>query len=142
MPLLRVLLAFAVAVSVTALVSSAISTTMVLQNLAAMGTEIPPDVRLETYFHDFLGFAPVYAAVVAVGFLIAFLIAELIIRLLPALRIVAFTAAGGAAIFAALTLMEALLFEMPLIAAARTDMGVVGLVGAGALGGWIYARLS
>ena len=142
MQLLRVLLAFAVAVAVTALLSSAISTTMVLQNLTAMGAELPSDVRLEAYIHDFLGFAPVYAGVVAVGFLVAFLVAELIIRLLPVLRSVAFTAAGGAAVFAALTLMEALLFEMPLIAAARTGAGVIALVGSGALGGWIYARLS
>jgi hypothetical protein len=142
MQFLRVALAFAIAVAIAAIGGSLISTTTVLQNQQALGLEIPASEWLSAYVHDVIGFAPVYGGVVAVGFVVAFLVAEVLQRLLPGLRTLAFTLAGGAAVFAALALMEVLLFEMPLIAAARTDLGVVALAGAGALGGFVYAKLA
>lgn len=82
-----------------------------------------------------------YLAVILVALLLGFLVATLLKRFLPQLARVAFPLAGAAAIGATLGLMYMQFHTVP-ISGARSTMGFVSQVLAGAFGGWIFAKLS
>ncbi len=82
-----------------------------------------------------------YLAVILVALLLGFLVATLLKRFLPQLARVAFPIAGAAAIGATLGLMYMQFHTVP-ISGARSTMGFVSQVLAGAFGGWLFARLS
>lgn len=137
----RRLVGFALAVFVTAALSSVIQTLRVHAGLSAMGVEIPLGLRLSAIGHDLLGFAPAYAGIVAAGFLIAFLVAGLIRRHASRAGRWLHALAGGAAILTALLTMEALL-GMSVIAGARGTLGIALFALAGAIGGALFARVA
>lgn len=137
----RRLVGFALAVLVTAALSSLIQTLRVHAGLSAMGVEIPLGLRLSAISHDLLGFAPTYAAIVAAGFLIAFLVVGLIRRYASRAGRWLHALAGGAAILTALLTMEALL-GMSVIAGARGTLGIALFALAGVIGGALFARIS
>lgn len=82
-----------------------------------------------------------YLAVILVALLLGFLVATLLKRFLPQLARVAFPIAGAAAIGATLGLMYMQFHTVP-ISGARSTMGFVSQVLAGAFGGWLFAKLS
>jgi hypothetical protein len=82
-----------------------------------------------------------YLVIVAVALLIGFLIATILKRFLPNLARVAYPIAGGAAIAVALGLMYIMFQTIP-ISGARSTMGFLAQVFAGAIGGWVFARIA
>jgi hypothetical protein len=138
---LRHLLAWLLAVAVTAVAGTIVQTQFNLGAIAALGAPVPADARLATTLHDLAGFAPLFAAVTAAGFLVAFLVAGLLLRFLPDYRKLVFTLAGVAAIAVAIVLMNAMLPVTP-IAATRSLAGFAALAATGAPGGWIFAVLA
>ncbi|TVP88950.1 MAG: hypothetical protein EA347_05105 [Thioalkalivibrio sp.] len=135
---LRVALAWFAAVVVTAGAGSVIQTQFNLAMIQQLGAPVPIPVRLETTLHDLASFAPTYALLVAAGFLVALPISGLLARLWPGGRIVLHALAGGAAIVAALLVMNAVL-PATMIGAARFPSGVAALALAGVLGGLLFA---
>ncbi|MCC5812437.1 MAG: hypothetical protein JJU06_18905 [Ectothiorhodospiraceae bacterium] len=139
--LIRVTPAFVVAVAVTAVLSSIAQTQYNMLALTAMGVLVPPGTWLQVVLRDLVGFAPIYAIVVAVAFLLAFIVAAQLARWLPRQRMVLFMLAGAAGILAAVLLINGLAPMTP-VAITRYLTGTAILCGAGAVGGWVYMLLA
>lgn len=137
--MVRLFVAFAAAVLVAAILGSVAQTQFNLAFIAQLGVEVPLAVRLESTVADLVGFAPLYAAAVAVAFAIAFSLTELVARRM-AWRGSLFAIAGGAAIAVAILLANAALPMTP-VAATRVVSGIAVLALAGAVGGWVYHAL-
>lgn len=137
---MRRLLGFVLAVVITAALSSMVQTLRVHAELGAMGAEIPFATRLSAIGQDLLGFAPTYAAIVAVGFLIAFAMTGLIRRYAQRIGRWLHAVAGGAAILITLLLMQTVL-GMSVIAGARGVLGIALFSLIGVLGGAVFARV-
>lgn len=133
-------LAFLAAVLVASALGSLVQTQVALASLTALGVEVGLGERLTATGADLLGFAPMYAGVVAAGFLLAFPVAALIARRLPRLRHRLHALAGACAILTALVLMRELIGLMP-IASARGVGGLTLHALAGAVGGLTFAGL-
>ncbi len=150
MGLLRVPIAFIVAVLVGTALSALAHTHFVLMELADVGVNVSLSDRLSTHLHDLIAFLPSYdpvagvpsmGIIMGVGFLLAFIIAAIVIRFLPGLRTIGYTLAGGVALWAMLSLMQQQFGTMP-IAGARTTLGLALQVAAGAVGGLTFSALS
>jgi hypothetical protein len=140
MQLFRILLAWLGAVVVTGATGSILQTQFNLAALAAIGATVPIGLRLQTTLQDIAGFGPLMALIAAGGFALALPVAAWLARRRPSWRITAYTAAGGAALAAALLLMNTLV-PITLIGATRGPGGFLALVAAGALGGRVFALL-
>ena len=81
-----------------------------------------------------------YLVIILVALLLGFLIAGLLKRFLPSLSSVAYPIAGAAAIGATLGLMY-LQFQTVPISGARSAPGFASQVLAGAIGGWVFAKI-
>ncbi len=139
--LLRLLFAWLAATAVTAVAGSIAQTQINLARIAGLGHSVGWRTRLETTWADLLGFAPIYALLVLAAFLFAFLVAGWLARRRPHWRGGLFTLAGAVAIAVMLWLMSMAL-PVTVIGAARFVHGQLLLIAAGALGGWVYARLT
>lgn len=135
---MRRLPAFVLAVLVATLWGSIAQTQVNLAALAELGAAIPASVRRDTTLQDLVGFAPLYVAVVVPGLLVAFPIAARLGR--RGGRRAWFTLAGFAALVAAIRLVDVLVPPPVLIAATRTNTGLVLLACGGALAGFVYAH--
>ena len=141
MPWLRRVLAFLLAVAISAALASVSSTHFVLAALADLGANIGFADRVRAYGHDLLGMGTLFGIIVAVGFLVAFPVATLPARFWPAGRAACYAAAGATAITVVLVAMQYFLEIMP-IAGARSSAGIIGQAAAGAVGGLAFALAS
>lgn len=114
------------------------------QQFAPQGIDVPLETQISWTLHDIAalytaGIYPLlYPTLIAAGFLIAFIVAAFVARLAPGLRIVIFTVAGAAAMFALLFLSKPVFFDVTLIYGGR-DMVPMALQGlAGAAGGFTF----
>jgi hypothetical protein len=130
--------AFLLALLACALCGSLAQTQFNLGELQALGVPVPFDVRLRTTWRDVYGFAPLYAAIVAVGLLPAFALAGWLARGRGS-RLPLYLLAGGTAVWAALASANALAGIPVLVFAARDPLGMACLIGGGALAGAVYA---
>jgi len=80
-----------------------------------------------------------YLVIILVSFAIAFGIAAVLKRFLPKLSGIAYPIAGAAAIGTALGLMY-ITFQTVPISGARSSLGFVSQMIAGAFGGWVYGK--
>jgi hypothetical protein len=135
---MRRTLAFIAAVFAATLWGSVAQTQSNLADLIALGADIPPALRMQTTLLDVLGFGPLYAAVVAATFLVAFALAAR----LPGARAMWFALAGFVGLIAAIRLIDAMVPPPVLIAATRGTPGLITMTLGGALGGFVYARLT
>ncbi len=140
MAYVKAALALIVAVGVAYIAAVTFSTHSVLQRLVALGVEIPINVRIETTIQDWMGMAPLYLLIIAVGFFIAFVVAGLLSRFFPSQRTIVFTVAGFVAIVTAILIMNAALGVTGL-AGARSTLGLLSQGLAGALGGYAFTRV-
>ncbi len=140
MSTVRWLLAWLAAVVVATILGSIIQTQFNLARIVALDIPIPLSRRLETTLFDLMSFAPLWAVIVALGLLIALVVALPVARRLPRMRTGVFVLAGFLAVGTALVVMNAMLPVTP-VGAARTLTGIVSISLAGALAGWVYARL-
>ena len=138
---LKTILAWAVAVVTAVLLGSLLQTQINLAALTALDVPISFAQRIAATWHDWTQFAPIYALLIAVTFLIAWIVAGMLNRLWPEWRTAVFVLAGGLSVWALLVIMAGVLPITP-IAAARSGTGVLALSLAGALGGWLYGRMT
>lgn len=82
-----------------------------------------------------------YLAIIAIALLAGFLIATILKRFLPNLARVAYPIAGAAAIAVTLGAMYMVFQTIP-ISGARSTMGFLSQMFAGAVGGWVFARIA
>lgn len=138
--LLRPLAAWLVGVVIAALLGSIAQSLGALRAIENLGVAIPFADVIATIAHDLVHFAPVWGAVVAVGFALALPVAAWLARRRAAWRVPLYALAGGVAVLAILLLMQATMGLMP-IASARSLLGVAGFVLGGALGALACERL-
>ncbi|WP_010485762.1 hypothetical protein [Pseudomonas sp. S9] len=135
----RVLLQFVLAVLVTTLVGSILQTQYNLAQLQALGAPMPIDVRVETTCLDVLGFSPVFAILVLLGFACALPMAAWLSKKVPDARWMLFALAGALGIFLGLTLVNAVLPMPTFIGANRSFVGTLGLMASGSVGALFFA---
>jgi hypothetical protein len=135
------LLAFVLAVIVTSLVGAGIHSQFVIANMIGLGHAVPFSERIAWTGHDMAGMFPTYAPIIAFAFLLALPIAWVISRRAMNLRTLGYTLAGAAAVICALLVMKQAL-DVSGVAGARTALGILAQGLAGAIGGWLFARVS
>ncbi len=141
-PLLRSVLAYVAAVLVTYAIGAIAATQGALASLPAIAQEsIDLGVRLSTTGADLLGMLPAYAPLIAVALLAGFLVTAFVLRWLPDLRTLGYTLAGAVALLALHLIMRQTFDGIVPIASTRTTLGLLVQVLAGAMGGWLFARL-
>jgi hypothetical protein len=150
--ILRVLVAFALAVVATYVIGSVLYTQSVLSGLTGLGVEVSLGERLaltgrniagmtDSAFGGFvLGHISTYPEAVVVGLLIAYLVATPVRMLLKPLAPIAYPAAGAVALFAIVYFIHTSL-SPGLFAGARSGVGMALQALAGALGGLVFALL-
>jgi len=139
--MLRVLKAFFPAVLLTYVLASIFSTQIILGNLQGMGVDVSSIVRLSTTFHDLVGLTSSYLLLILIAFLLGLPVAAGLNKLMPGHRLALFVLAGFVAIVALHLIMKAVL-GLSGIAATRTMFGLLTQGFAGAVGGYLYYRLS
>ncbi len=137
---LRIAFAFVAAVLCAAALGSVVQTQFNMAALLGMGVTVPATVWLESTLLDLLGFAPLYAVVVAATFLIAFAVAGLLVRLAGGYARLLFPLAGACGLLATILLANSLLPMTPL-AVTRHMLGTAALAVAGGIGGLVFAGL-
>ncbi|MCC2604987.1 hypothetical protein [Planctobacterium marinum] len=136
---IKLLLHFSVAVLTTFCIASIAHSQFVLAALTDVGVTIPLADRLSMTLSDLIGLLPGYGAIILLSLLVGFLIVEGLsrwVRPLPAIR---YPVAGLLAMCCALLAMHPI-FNVSLIAGARTELGFLSQILAGAVGGWVFMQ--
>ncbi len=116
----------------------------IVNGLISVGAEISIAQRIGLTLYDWLGLAKGYGLFIAVGLLIAFIVAAFLIWVARkyAQRSERFLyPLAGACALAAILLSMQHLFDVVAIAGAR-DLGFYGQCLAGAVGGWVFYKVS
>ena len=121
---------------------SVVQTQFNLQALVALGVDVPPGLRALTTLKDLVGFAPVYAGILAAGWLPALGVAAWLARRRPAWRTALLTSAAGLGMMAAVRAVDAVAPMPVFIDATRGWPGLLTMAAGAALGGLLYARVT
>jgi len=124
----------------TAVIGSIFSTQSVIAGLQSVNVDIPLSTRLTMTLND-LGILAGLIPITAVSFIVGFSVAAACKRLLGGQRILWMILAGACALMATLILLKAVFLITP-IAGTRSTLGFLSFGIAGAIGGWVYAKIS
>jgi hypothetical protein len=124
----------------TSVIGSIFSTQSVISSLQSLEIDVPLATRLSMTIDDF-GILPTLAPVTAICFVIGFIVAALCVRYIGGNRTAWHILAGAAALITTLLIMKAVLL-ITAIAGTRTLMGLLSFGLAGAIGGWVYAKIT
>ena len=113
-----------------------------LQALVGLGVDIPATERARVTWQDLLGFAPVYAGILAAGWLPALPAAALLARRWPAGRMALLAAAAGVGMVAAVRTVDAVAPLPVFIDATRHLPGLLAMMAGAVIAGAVYARLT
>jgi hypothetical protein len=141
MKAIKVVGAYFIAVLVTFVFGSVFATQFILGNLQDMGMDVTLAVRFSTTLHDLAGLSAIYLPIIAVSFIISLPVAAGVIKFVPNLRLVGYVLAGAVGLVALHLVMKAVL-GMTGIAATRTVLGLLSQGLAGALGGYLFYRVT
>lgn len=133
----RFTLGLLAAAIITYILGTAVNSQFVMN---AHGVPVTWGDRLNMTLFDISNMLP-YLVIIAVSFLIGFLIARVIKRFLPNMADIAYPIAGAAALGTALGLMYVMFQTVP-ISGARSLPGFLSQMAAGAIGGWIFAKIT
>lgn len=136
---LRVALAFILAVIVATVLGAVAHTQFVLARLSGLGVDISLGERLSMTLHDIVGMAPLFGAIVGAGFIVAMSAAALVFKLAGTQRTLIYVVAGAVSLGVTLMVMNAV-FEITAIAGARSTLGFLAQMAAGAVGGLTFAK--
>ena len=139
---LKRILIFIIAVLATVTIASIISTNRVISSLDSIGANSSFTDRISMSFYDLTHFGSLYGIFIFLAFMIAFLAAWGVYKIAGFGRIIAYSVAGGAAMFVMLWAMEQVFFGVPIVGGARDGLGLFFQVLAGSMGGFIFAKLS
>ena len=131
---------YVLAVIVTAALATIASAQFVIAALSQAGAIVPITDRAAMSAADLISLAPLYAVFIGFALAMAFIAAGLISQKRPNLRLPLFIGAGAVAILVMLLAMERVFFGVPIIAGARTPLGLLTQVLCGAAGGYIFAK--
>lgn len=138
----RYIWAWVVSVIVCVIVASFISTQRVIGGLIDVGGDVSLSERLSMTFYDVTHFGTLYGIFVLVAFLVAFMAGAIIYRLAKTGRVIVYISAGAIAMFLMLMAMQMVFFGVPIVAGARDNAGLVLQMTAGALGGYVFHKIT
>ncbi|MDP3521889.1 MAG: hypothetical protein Q8S02_14805 [Hydrogenophaga sp.] len=121
---------------------SVVQTQWNLQALVAVGVDISAAARASATWQDLIGFAPVYAGILAAGWLPALPVAAWLARRWPSRRGTLLAAAAGAGMVAAVRTIDALAPMPVFIDATRHPSGLLAMAAGAVIAGLLYARLT
>lgn len=139
--MIRRIAAFLGGVLTAYVVGAIASTQMVLNAVDRLGVPVDAATRVSAVLHDLPAMAPAYLAAIAITFLIALPVAALAMRFVPGPRTLGYALAGTVALAALHLIIPAVLGMHPL-PATRSVIGLAWQAAAGAVGGYVFARLS
>jgi len=113
-----------------------------MQALVGLGVEIPWAERIRTTGQDLIGFAPVYAGILAAGWVPALTVAGLLARRWPAWRAPLFGMAAGVGMVVAVRAVDAAAPMPVFIDATRHLPGLLSMAGGAVVAALLYAGLT
>ena len=141
-PFLKSLVAWFIAVMVVAILAVIFQTQNIIARLGKIGADVDFGERLSMTAYDILHLGSLYAVFIAIALAIAFLTSGLLHRFTKFGRPVVYTVAGAIAILVMLLAMKRQFFDIHIIAGARDSLGISFQMLAGAIGGFVFARLT
>ena len=134
---------FLVALVVGVALGSLVQTQFNLVALRDLGVEIPVSLWLQTSLFDLLSFTPLYTVVFGVSFLVSQLLAGLVAgRLSADWRPWVHALAAAVGLWVTLRVVNHLVPMPTLIAATRSWGGLLAMLWAAGVSGWLFARLT
>jgi hypothetical protein len=121
---------------------SAVQTQWNLQALVGLGVDIPATERARATWQDLIGFAPIYAGILAAGWLPALPVAALLARRWPVWRSPLLAVAAGVGMVAAVRAVDAVAPMPVFIDATRHLPGLLAMAAGAVIAGLLYARLT
>jgi hypothetical protein len=121
---------------------SVVQTQWNLQALVGVGVDISATVRASATWQDLMGFAPVYAGILAAGWLPALPAAAWLARRWPGGRSALLGAAAGMGMVAAVRSIDAVAPMPVFIDATRHLSGLLAMATGAVIAGLLYARLT
>lgn len=121
---------------------SVVQTQWNLQALVNLGVDIPATERAIATWQDLIGFAPLYAGILAAGWLVALPVAAFLARRWPSWRSPLLAAAAGAGMVAAVRAVDAVAPMPVFIDATRHLPGLLAMAAGAVIAGLLYALLT
>lgn len=137
----RLVMAWIAAVLSAAALGSVVQSQFNMAAIVSLGVAVTPRQWIGVTLQDLVGFAPLWAVVVAAALLIAFPLAALLARRMPEARMGVYFLAGGVGVMCALVIMAEVL-PVTMVAAARSPFGMALMALGGGVGGVVFARLT
>ena len=125
---------------VTIVSACLLQTQMVLLELTKLDIQISFTDRLYMSWQDLIGLIPAYGTIITIGLLLGFGICKLIRRYTPLKSSILYVFAGGTVMAVILLAMQPVL-GVTLVAGARSTLGILLQIAAGAFGGFCFMRL-
>ncbi len=119
--------------------ASVLHTQMVLLGLVNIDITIGVSAWLSTTFQDIWGLFPTYAPVIALALFLAMLVVVFFTKLIPIPKLLGFI--GGATAMLTVLISMQPIMDITLIAGAREPLGFALQCLAGAIGGWVFAKI-
>lgn len=139
--MIKRILTFLAAALVAYLLAAILASNSALDRVVELGLPVSFAQRVAATAHDIVGMSTSLLPLVLIGFLIAFLITGLLTRRWPGVRLVLYALAGAVAVIGIHIALK-LSFDITPVAAARTTGGLLMQGLAGAVGGYLFARLT
>jgi hypothetical protein len=124
----------------TSIIGSIFSSQSVISSLQSLNVAVPLTTRLSMTVDD-LAILPTLAPITAICFIVGFIVASLCIRFIGGNRTAWHVLAGAVALTTTLFILKAVLL-ITAIAGTRTILGLLSFALAGAIGGWVYAKVT
>lgn len=125
-----------------AILGNLVSSQFVIAGLNDIGANLTFANRLSMTGSDVIGFGPMYAIFICIGFAIAFLAGWLVYKIAKTGRTLVYSAAGMAAMIIMLYMMKNVFFGVQPVAGARSLMGLVAQGVVGGIAGYLFARIT
>ncbi len=138
----KIVLVFILSVIIATLVASLFSTQFVIAALENSGAKVGWGDRLDMTLYDLGHLGLLYAVFIFIGLAIAFLFAALVYRFAKTKRPLIYVVAGMTCFVVMLYLMQAVFFGVPIIAGARSGVGLAFQALAGGIAGYVFAKLT
>jgi hypothetical protein len=127
---------------ITVILGITFQTQNVLARLENIGADVSFVERLSMTLYDIQHLGSLYIIFVSIALAVAFLLGGLVYRFAKFGRPIIYMVAGGAAILVMLFAMKVAFFDVHLIAGARDAFGIGLQMLAGAIGGFVFAKIS
>ena len=130
------------AVFTTVILGIGFQTQNVLARLKGIGADVALADRLSMTFYDIQYLGSLYAIFVGIALAFAFLIGGLVFRIAKFGRPIIYCVAGGVALLTMLLGMKEAFFDIHMIAGARDGLGIGLQMLAGAIGGFVFSKIT